>query len=363
MPLSRIQSYSNSLSDDTRWNLLLPSAPLSVTVVAGNTQATVSWTAPSFIGTPITNYSIQYSSNGGSSWTTFNKAASTSTSSVVTGLTNNVGYIFRVAAINAVGTGSYSTPSSLVIVNIISSISGLRLWLDAADTSTLFDATSGGSLVQPSGSVAQWQDKSGNGYHATQSNASSRPTQSATGLVFNGTSSHILCPTASFALGAGDFAIFCVATLTAGSASSDYRAIYGSQDNSGDYAPIVRLMAYPPSQTMNFALRGPGGGPATNAASSASVATGSPIVYEASRISSTANLVVGNDPAVTFSYSGDITISTNMPIGAWLTVGLGAGTQAYWSGRISELIVYKATLTLSQRQAVRTYLSSKWGIS
>lgn len=49
------------------------------------------------------------------------------------------------------------------------------LWLDASDASTLYDATSGGSLVAADGYVKRWEDKSGNGNHATQATDSKRP--------------------------------------------------------------------------------------------------------------------------------------------------------------------------------------------
>ena len=53
----------------------------------------------------------------------------------------------------------------------------LRLWLDASDQNTLFDEVSGGNLVTSNGaSVARWEDKSGNGYHVTQSSSGQRPT-------------------------------------------------------------------------------------------------------------------------------------------------------------------------------------------
>jgi hypothetical protein len=39
------------------------------------------------------------------------------------------------------------------------------LWLDASDATTLYDATSGGSLVAPNGSVRRWEDKSENENH------------------------------------------------------------------------------------------------------------------------------------------------------------------------------------------------------
>jgi hypothetical protein len=49
-----------------------------------------------------------------------------------------------------------------------------QLWTDAADSATLFDAVSGGSLVVADGAVARWEDKSGNGRHVTQSTLSNR---------------------------------------------------------------------------------------------------------------------------------------------------------------------------------------------
>jgi titin len=96
--------------------LFTPAAPTSVTATGGNAQATVSWTAPSVLAqTPITDYTVQFSSNSGTSWTAFTRAASTATSGVVvTGLTNGTAYVFRVAAVNALGTGAYSTASSAV---------------------------------------------------------------------------------------------------------------------------------------------------------------------------------------------------------------------------------------------------------
>jgi Fibronectin type III domain len=92
------------------------SAPTSVTGTFGNAQVSLSWTAPSSInGSAITDYTIQYSSNGGTSWSTFSHAASTSTSATITGLTNGTSYTFKVAAVNAVGTSAYSTVSSAVV--------------------------------------------------------------------------------------------------------------------------------------------------------------------------------------------------------------------------------------------------------
>ena len=96
-------------------SFFVPPAPTSVAASAGNAQAVVSWTAPSVLAqTPITDYSVQYSSNSGSTWTTFTDAVSTALSATVTGLANSVAVIFRVAAVNGIGTGAFSAASASV---------------------------------------------------------------------------------------------------------------------------------------------------------------------------------------------------------------------------------------------------------
>jgi hypothetical protein len=102
--------YKNGLKTAYR---SVPNPPTEVTGSSGNGQISLVWTAPSFSGTsPITNYIIEYSTDGSSNWTAVTKPASTNTSYTVTGLTNAQEYFFRVAAINQVGTSSYSANSN-----------------------------------------------------------------------------------------------------------------------------------------------------------------------------------------------------------------------------------------------------------
>jgi hypothetical protein len=95
-------------------SFFLPPAPTSVSATATNAQAVVTWTAPAVVVPPITDYIVQFSSNSGSSWTTFSDGTSTATSATVTGLTNGTAYTFRVAGVNGIGTGAYSTASAAV---------------------------------------------------------------------------------------------------------------------------------------------------------------------------------------------------------------------------------------------------------
>jgi cyclophilin family peptidyl-prolyl cis-trans isomerase len=93
----------------------MPGAPTGVTGAAGNTEVSLSWTAPvSTGGSAITDYIIEYSSNNGLSWTLFADGTSTTTTATLTGLANGTSYVFRVAAKNSAGTGLFSANSAAV---------------------------------------------------------------------------------------------------------------------------------------------------------------------------------------------------------------------------------------------------------
>ena len=126
----------------------VPGVPTSVTLTPGNTQVSMSWTAPVDDGhSSITDYSIQYKS--GSSWIPFIDGVSTSTSVIVTGLTNGTVYSFRVAAVNAIGTGSYTsslTSTPATIPGAPTSLSAARSGTSATLTWSA-PASNGGSAV------------------------------------------------------------------------------------------------------------------------------------------------------------------------------------------------------------------------
>lgn len=117
-----------------------PGVPGSPVAVPGNAQASLTWSAPT-LGTPPTDYQVQYSSNSGTTWTTFSDGTSTAASAVVTGLTNDTGYIFRVRAVNALGEGPYGAASGVVTPAALDT--NLLLHFNGSNGSTTFTDSSG----------------------------------------------------------------------------------------------------------------------------------------------------------------------------------------------------------------------------
>jgi uncharacterized repeat protein (TIGR02059 family) len=113
-PSNIVTPSAPALQEETGPDLASPSAPRSVSAVAGSGSATVSWLAPlANGGSVITGYKVQYSTNSGVNWTAV-PGTVTGTTTLVTGLVNGTPYVFRVIAINAIGESPASTPSIAV---------------------------------------------------------------------------------------------------------------------------------------------------------------------------------------------------------------------------------------------------------
>lgn len=90
----------------------VPGKPTITGLTPGNGQVYVEYSAPaSNGGRAITGYSIQYSSNGGSTWSSPVDSGN-DLNHTVTGLSNGTGYVFRVYARNIGGDGLVSDTSS-----------------------------------------------------------------------------------------------------------------------------------------------------------------------------------------------------------------------------------------------------------
>lgn len=107
-----------------------PSAPLNVVATAGDTRATVRWSAPSNNGGAVISLYTVTSSPGG-----FTCTASNVLACVVNGLTNGVAYTFTVRATNSVGTSPSSDISNEItpVTQGIPAVNAESWGLDRAD--------------------------------------------------------------------------------------------------------------------------------------------------------------------------------------------------------------------------------------
>ena len=143
-----------------------PLAPTIGTAVAGNTSATVNWTAPADNGgPPVTGYVVTpFIGDVPQPVKTFN---TTGTAQLITSLNNGTTYTFTVAAVNSAGTGASSeasnavTPGPTTTVPGAPTIGAVVVGPGQAKVSWLAPASNGGSgltgyVVTPTtGGVAQ----------------------------------------------------------------------------------------------------------------------------------------------------------------------------------------------------------------
>jgi Domain of unknown function (DUF4082)/Fibronectin type III domain/Mo-co oxidoreductase dimerisation domain len=119
-PNASVGTGANTVWDMTTFTLkpgasgppTAPAAPTGVTATAGNGSASLTWTAPSNGGSPITSYTV--TPFIGSTAQTAVTVSPPVASATVTGLTNGTAYTFKVSATNSVGTGPLSAASNSV---------------------------------------------------------------------------------------------------------------------------------------------------------------------------------------------------------------------------------------------------------
>ena len=234
------------------------------------------------------------------------------------------------------------------------SISGLDLWLDAADRNTLFDATSGGNLVSANGSaVKRWEDKSGNGTHATEAtNAPTLATNSKNGLNtlnFN-PSKYISCSFTSKTFTQQTvFEVLQFSTSSENYARAFTQTFSGSPDYSlsGHYVPILRNLNA--SELASYA----------SGLTQSVLATTNQSWYIARARHSGSNLTL----SLNGNSGSNFSHTLNRNFDSYRIGGLViSGDTSYWNSIISEVIVYTKSLTDSESNLVTNYLNTKWAV-
>lgn len=231
-------------------------------------------------------------------------------------------------------------------------LDGLALWLDASDASTI--------TLDGSNNVSQWNDKSNNANHATQSSSTLRPVGAGAingrmAIDFDGADDFLeIANSASIDLGP-TLSIFIVHKADTTSARQTLFNFINTV--AGVATPDVEIGTSPTFYDNTYAVVRPTTyvftAPASAATTSAAV-----IGF---LVDGSANLVLrknGTDIATTASAGISLVGSgTNKMVGA-----RASGSQPF-DGRIGEIVVYNKKLTESAVNSVESYLISKWGIA
>jgi hypothetical protein len=217
---------------------------------------------------------------------------------------------------------------------------GLRLWLDASDASTIF--TDGGGLVDA------WEDKSGNGFHATQTDAARKPSVGA-GVLGGANAIHFDSAGGTDANNDGlaiDTGLFLGRPYTAYIVDQYWGAVQG------------RTLQ---GLTTNWLLGKWGGGNAHYAGGWVGPAGGVPAVLSTPTIASGVgrpNYSQFNINGSFTGYSGALDSPGNMLLG----FSDGGGFNETSQSDIAEVIIYGRLLGVNERDAMDAYLGTKYGI-
>jgi hypothetical protein len=230
-------------------------------------------------------------------------------------------------------------------------LSGLQLWLDASDSSTLYDATSGGSLVAADGTVKRWEDKSGNSRHATEAtNGPQRKTAVQGGrdvLRFDGTNDLLTFSNIAIPASHTVFAVFGRATsgivsipIANSSAENRYPFLWFNSDN-----VIYQL------SNQTFTQHG-----------TANTSTGFFLATTIRTGTTSINVRLAGVSVQTVTTGGGVTDATSEN---WSAVGSreSLGVKTHHNGDIAELIIYNSALSDTNRGLVEAYLMAKWGLT
>jgi hypothetical protein len=266
------------------------------------------------------------------------------------------------------------------------SISGLALWLDAADTQSLYttdagpvtpvtapteisgcvgwwDASDASSITQSGGLVSQWNDKSGQGNHATAS-GTARPTLVSNALngrsvvSFDGADDVM---EAAISSGYTAATVFVVLRADAAGGGSLGRVMTRGASTLFFDGANAALRYNPP-----FAGATGNGGQRT---ANSSVALGawslSSFTWSGGLDVSTAITprLSGASSSAGLTGTGDSVSSTGISTLAIGNRSVADGNDRGWNGRIAELIFFNASLSTANIARVEAYLAAKWGIS
>lgn len=222
-------------------------------------------------------------------------------------------------------------------------ITGLELWLDAADAST---------ITETGGAVSQWDDKSGQDNHFTQSTGSIQP---VTGTdTINGRNAldflghHMQMPTGLYSIPDDPHTIIAVVQIQTNPATVE-RLIWNTSRFTNQRG---QLFTSPGSAVGELMYRY--GDPAVNTATSGATFNTDPTA-----------LIAGVDGTDVFVGKDGGTLTTGTGYGSQFVAINGKLGEATYTGDllIAEVLVYSKALSTSELNDAGGYLGTKWGFT
>ena len=225
------------------------------------------------------------------------------------------------------------------------------LWLDAADSSTLFDAVSGGSTPADGGSILRLEDKSGNGRHATQSASGARPLRKASlfnsldSLRFDGSDDLMLMDFGASV--SQPVYVFAVTKKNGDPAGFNGRVFHSSSSISSEANVFLPIAVSIGGQfVLNFG---------TDALTL--IQFGDSHAVYATLASGASSAIFRNGSSVVTASPGANALQRYCSIGGRYHDGL-----RNYNGDISEIVVLSSATATADRQIVEGYLAWKWGL-
>jgi hypothetical protein len=228
------------------------------------------------------------------------------------------------------------------------SFSGLALWLDAADASTI--------TLDGSNNVSEWRDKSGNARHATQATSGSRPGYAADAV--SGVSSLVYTEGKSLVTPAFDVAsdpgytIFTSHRLN--TANSRFLQSWNSRIRSS-----LAFVFSEWQQVTDFHPTVDGSGRFISPGADYQSFEWRYTVQHNSSATNTRGFTYGKPGSVIASTGTGITFSATS---STFTVGRDVPNNLSFRGSIGEYIVYTRQLTSDEQTQALAYLAAKWKI-
>lgn len=235
-------------------------------------------------------------------------------------------------------------------VATLSLLDNLGVWLDANDASTLFQMSDGTvPAVANADPIGYWGDKSGNGRHATQGTAGSKPSLKTNAIggknAIDPDGGDNLSITLS--LPSGSFMLYAVIDLVAGDLNSQPHYLIDSETGRLIFGFSASAGLENEWAWFDGAFHAPG----EDESASQQI-----VVW---RLESGGNGQIwrNNTSLGTAAYT-----STAFG-GATRIFSHNTGTTTFLNSPVAELILYTGVHTDVQRQQVQNYLASKWSIT